>query len=256
MPLSALRPSEVKSWCAKLTKDGHEPSYVYALHRRLSQILEDAANDGFLARNPCSRRTSPPMGKQKIYLATTEQIWAIYDAMPMHLQSAILLGAFAGLRIAEVSALKVDDVDFMRGVVHPRKQWPDKPLKSAGSEAEIPIPRELTLMLAATVKSHGGDYVVMNTDGERVGPWLVDRALRAIRGNVKDIAGRIQLPRLEALFRFAADCQGRRREDRASAATACFRFDDAQHLRPLVARRRRVHPPRNRFSDRGANGLA
>ena len=44
--------------------------------------------------------------------------------MPEHLRVAVLLGAFAGLRIAEVSGLRVSDVDFTRGVVHPKQQWP------------------------------------------------------------------------------------------------------------------------------------
>ena len=105
-------------------------SYVHALHSRLSQICSDAVHDGVLGRNPCSRRTAPPMGKPKIYLATTEQIWAIHDAMPEHLRVAVLLGAFAGLRIAEVSGLRVSDVDFTRGVVHPKQQWPAGPLKT------------------------------------------------------------------------------------------------------------------------------
>jgi integrase len=90
---------------------------VYALHSRLSQIMSDAVHDGELGRNPCSRRTSPPMGKPKVYVATTERVWAVHDAIPDHLQVAVLLGAFAGLRVAEVSGLRVSDVDFIRGVV-------------------------------------------------------------------------------------------------------------------------------------------
>ena len=129
MPLSALRPSQVKGWMATLAGE-HEASYVHALHSRLSQVCSDAVHDGLLGRNPCSRRTAPPMGKPKLYLATTEQIWAIHDAMPEHLQVAVLLGAFAGLRVAEVSGLRVADVDFTRGVVHPKQQWPAGPLKT------------------------------------------------------------------------------------------------------------------------------
>jgi integrase len=50
-----------------------------------------------------------------MYVATTGQVWAIHDAMPDHLRAAVLLGAFAGLRVAEVSGLRVADVDFIRG---------------------------------------------------------------------------------------------------------------------------------------------
>ena len=44
-------------------------------------------------------------------MATTEQVWALHDAMPEHLRSAVLLGAFAGLRVSEVSGLRLVDVD-------------------------------------------------------------------------------------------------------------------------------------------------
>jgi integrase len=82
------------------------------------------------------------MGKPKVYVATTDQVWAIHDAVPDHLRVAGLLGALAGLRVAEVAGLRVTDVDFIRGVVHPKQQWSDKPLKTDGSDQPIPIPRD------------------------------------------------------------------------------------------------------------------
>jgi hypothetical protein len=42
-----------------------------------------------------------------------------------------------------VSGLRVADVNFLRGVVHPAQQWPDKPLKTGGSAQPIPIPQGL-----------------------------------------------------------------------------------------------------------------
>ena len=70
------------------------------------------------AANPCSRKTSPPMSKQKVYCASTAQVWALHDAMPEH--------------------LRVADVDFISGVVHPVQKWSNKPLKTDGSAAPIP----------------------------------------------------------------------------------------------------------------------
>ena len=123
MPLAAVRPSHVRAWTAKLKAEGLADSYVYALHARLSQVMSDAVHDGHRWRAiPCSRRTSPGAGKQRPYVATTEQVWALHDAMPEHLRPAVLLGAFAGLRLAEACGLRVADVDFMRGIVAPAVQ--------------------------------------------------------------------------------------------------------------------------------------
>jgi len=185
MPLSSVRPSQVKAWTAKLAAGDMEASYVYALHSRLAQILADAVHDGVLGRNPCSRRTSPPMGKAKVYVATTDQVWAIHDAVPDHLQVAVLLGAFAGLRIAEVAALRVSDVDFIRAVVHPKRQWPDKQLKTPGSDQAIPIPQDLALLLSASVQKYPGEMMVTDGPGtERCGPWIIERAIRDARDEI------------------------------------------------------------------------
>jgi integrase len=184
MPLSAVRPSHVKAWVAKLKADA-EASYVYALHSRLSQIMSDAVHDGVLGRNPCSRRTSPPMGKPKVYVSTTEQVWAIHDAVPDHLKVAVLLGAFAGLRVAEVSGLAVSDVDFIRGVVHPKQQWPGRPLKTDGSDQPIPIPQDLALLLSASVQKYPSDMMVTNGPGtDGCGPWIIERAIRDVREQI------------------------------------------------------------------------
>ena len=72
------------------------------------------------------------MGKQRPYLATTEQVWALHAAMPPYLPGSILLGAMAGLRCAEACGLRPGDIDLALGIVMPRLQYPAEPLKSNG----------------------------------------------------------------------------------------------------------------------------
>lgn len=187
MPLSAVRPSHVKSWTAKLHADGLAVSYVYALHGRLAQVMGDAVHDGILGRNPCSRRTSPGAGKQRAYVATTAQVWALHEAMPAHLGAAVLLGAFVGLRTAEVCGLRVADVDFMRGIVVPEQQWPGQPLKTETSRTAVPIPAALSMELSASVARWPGLTVVTDGAGGPSSPWAVERAMRSARVKVPDL---------------------------------------------------------------------
>ncbi|NNC10670.1 site-specific integrase [Planctomonas sp. JC2975] len=184
--LSSIRPSEIRSWMAELQSEGRAPSYVYAIHARLSQLFTDAVHDGLVVKSPTSRRTSPPAGKQRPYVATTEQVWALYDAMPDGLRPVVLLGAFAGLRVAEIAALRVSDVDFMRGIITPSIQYPSEPLKTEESKNPIPIPHELALMLNRIPAEWGSSTLVVSEIGRPIAPYTIEthwiRARKTVEG--------------------------------------------------------------------------
>lgn len=212
VPLSSVRPSEVRQWCSDLKAAGYEASYVYALHSRLAQLYTDAIEDGIVAKSPCSRRTSPGMGKQRPFLATTEQVWALYDAFPENLRPAVLLGAFAGLRDAEVCGHRIEHTDYMRGIVHPTFQYPAEELKTEVSKWPVPIGQKLALELAAHVETlpKKAEYIVLDQMGKQVAPWTIQRAMRAARsahvsplpeGHASDCAGCL-VPGLPEDFRF------------------------------------------------------
>lgn len=193
MPLSAIRPSMVKAWIAKLQARDFSPNYVYAVYVRLSQMLADAVHDKLLGANPCSKRISPPRGGQKVYVATTEQIWTFHDAMPQHLRAAVLLGAFAGLRVGEVCGLRVSDIDFMKCVVHPVQQYGGALLKTTASDQPVPIPRDLANMLSASVQKFGDDAMVTDGDGTPLSTRKLQSAV---------VAARVKVPGLPATFSF------------------------------------------------------
>jgi len=184
MRLGMVRPSHVRTWTAQLASEGLADSYVYALHARLAQVYSDAVHDGLVAKSPCSRRTSPKAGKQRAYVASTAQIWALHGAMPEHLRPAVLLGAFAGLRLAEAYGLRVSDVDFMRGVIAPEVQYPAEPLKTETSRTAIPIPQSLALELSGHVAQTRAETLLVNQYGRQLTPWTLERAVRAAREKV------------------------------------------------------------------------
>jgi integrase len=193
LTFGAVRPSHVRSWTARLQAEGCAPSYVYALHSRLGQIFADAVHDGIVPRSPVGRRTSPGLGKPRPYVATTAQVWALHDAMPAGLRPAILLAAFAGLRLAEVCALRVADVDFMRGIITPAVQWPEAELKTEMSRTAIPIPTSMALALSAAIQP--GQARLLGP-----APWTLDRTFRAVRGRVPGLAAGFRFHDLRHYF--------------------------------------------------------
>jgi integrase len=234
-PLAAVKPSDVRSWCADLKAAGRADSYVYALHGRLAQLYSDAVHDGIVPRSPCSRRTSPGAGSQRPYVATSAQIWALYDAVPAGIRPAILLGAHAGLRLAEAAALRPEDVDFMRGVISPAVQWPDEPLKSATSRAPIPIPNELALELSAALAAGEGLSIVTNEIGRPAGPWVIERAMRDARVKVSGLPAGFRFHDLRHYFAsllIASGLDVKTVQARMRHASAKTTLDTYSHLWP------------------------
>ena len=198
-PLKDVRPSEVKAWVVKLQRT-YAVSTTYALHRRLSQLFSDAVHDGLVPRSPTSRRTSPPAPKQRPYVATTEQVWALYDALPEHFRPVVLLGAFAGLRTAEIAALRLTDVDFMRGIITPAIQYPAEPLKTEASKTPVPIPLELALELNRVPAKWGSSTLVVGAYGRPVTPYTIEQGFVAARTKVKGLPAGFRIHDLRHYF--------------------------------------------------------
>ena len=171
--LRDLRTSHVKAWLRQLEGEGRAPSYVSAVRSRLRTICQAAVDDGLLVRNPVIRGTATAAGAGRPYVATTGQVWALYAAFPEHLRSAVLLGAFAGLRAAEVVALRPEDVDWDRGIITPAIQYGGKPLKTAASHAPVPVPLSLLEHLRADMSAGEGMTVVPGHIGRGAAPWNI-----------------------------------------------------------------------------------
>jgi integrase len=150
------------------------------------------------------------------------------------------LGAFCGLRVAEVSGLRVADVDFMRCVVSVRQQWDDQPLKSTDSKADIPIPRDLANMLNASVQKYPSEFMVTAGHGtDRCGPWLIQRAVRESKADIDGLPEKFSFHDLRHHYASLLISSGenvktvQKRMRHASARTT-------RHLQPFVAGRRRL----------------
>ncbi|HXW87904.1 MAG TPA: hypothetical protein VEJ42_06565 [Streptosporangiaceae bacterium] len=52
MPLSTVRPSQVRSFMAKLKQEGLADSFIYAIHARLAHIMADAVHEGSSPGHP------------------------------------------------------------------------------------------------------------------------------------------------------------------------------------------------------------
>lgn len=185
--LRSIKPVEVKAWVATMQDEGLAPSTVYARHRRLKQLIDDAVNDGVLPKSPLGRKSGPKQKARGQDIPTADQVWALYEAVPEGLKPAILLGAFAGLRNGEAVALRVQDVDFLRLEVRPVVQHGGVDLKTDSSRWPVPIPGSLAEELSRRVGKGRSNTFVQDVYGGTITPSRLQANLRNAAATVEGI---------------------------------------------------------------------
>ena len=117
----ASSPSSIQAWVKGLKL---APSTARQCFTTLSGICSAAVDDGRMTRNPCRMRSVklPALGRRKIVPLETAQLDALRAEMPEQYQAMIEAGSMCGLRQGEVFGLALEDIDFLRRVVHVRRQ--------------------------------------------------------------------------------------------------------------------------------------
>ena len=135
--IRALRPSVVQAWTRGL-QQRLAPNYVRVIFANLSAVLSAAVDDGLIARNPCRVGSvkPPPPDRRRVQPWPVERVAAVREALPARYAVLVDVCAGLGLRQGEVFGLAVDDVDFLRGVLHVRRQ-----VKILGSQLVFAPPK-------------------------------------------------------------------------------------------------------------------
>ena len=118
-----LRPTQMSAWRRRLADD-LAPRYVRVIFANLSLVLSAAVDDERIARNPCQAASVrlPRAADPRLVPWHTDLVQAVAAALPSRCRVLVAVGAGCGLRQGEIFGLAVEDVDFLRGVVHVRRQ--------------------------------------------------------------------------------------------------------------------------------------
>jgi len=103
----------IDAWVARLSQRVGA-SRVRKAHVVLSQILDAAVKDGRLSKNPASGVDLPRLPKREQRFLTQPQVHALAHAAGEY-KPLVLVLAYCGLRFGEGAALRVRNVDLLRG---------------------------------------------------------------------------------------------------------------------------------------------
>ena len=137
------------------------PSHIRLVLQTLSTILNAAVADDRMTRNPCKVKgvvRPPKPDERRVVPWEAARISAIRAALPYRYQAVADVGKGAGLRQGEVFGLSPDDIDWLRKIIHVRRQ-----VKIAGGrrvfappkfgkDRDVPLSAALTLRLSAHLK--------------------------------------------------------------------------------------------------------
>jgi integrase len=152
----AASPSSVQAWIRGTGLSAGTAQGVFSL---LSSVMNAAIDDGLIQRNPCrARSVRPPRpDKRKLVPWKAAAVDAVRAALPPRYRALTDAGRGLGLRQGEAFGLAVDDIDFLRRVVHVRRQvkrlgnglvfGPPK----GGQERDVPLPGSVALRLSAHI---------------------------------------------------------------------------------------------------------
>ena len=158
--IGQVRRSHVETWVQTMSAT-LAPTTVRSRYSSVRAVLRAAVADRVIASDPSAGVRLPRVPRRDSSawtLPTSKQVRALLKDAPDGFGAGIGLAAFAGLRSSEIAGVQVGDIDFLRGILHVRRQVQRgegtvveiRPPKY-GSQRDVAIPAGLVSMLSSSV---------------------------------------------------------------------------------------------------------
>jgi integrase len=176
MRLTAVRHSDVQAWATERSKK-LGPATVRSVLGFLRSVFAAATSDRLIGFNPATGEIMLPAAENDpIVPLTVVQVRTLSCGVPARMKALVITQAATGARAAELLAMRLEDVDFLRREwrireqIHPRKRH-RMPLKTPASRRDMPLPKVAIDALAAHLAefpANSEGYIFTNNIGL---PW-------------------------------------------------------------------------------------
>lgn len=149
-----IKPSDVRAWVSAMMRHGLSPATVKAIHGTFSRVMNQAVLDGMVPRSPSTGIKLPKEDPgDEMNVIEPEKLVALADALDPRYQALIYTAAYSGLRWSELVALKVTNLDLLKGTIHVKESLVEvngtlyAGSTKTGVKRTVSIPRSLCDML-------------------------------------------------------------------------------------------------------------
>lgn len=207
--IGAVKPSAIRTWDRTLRDANLSDRYRHTLFGNVAAMFTAAMDDNLISRHPCTGKSvkKPRPVRTKLVPWPEERVWAVQAKLTKQFRVLIDLGAGLGLRQGECFGLAVDDIDFLRGVVHVRRQVKTVryhrvfALPKYDKPRDIPLSEPVKLALAEHIRRFPPRSVTLPWDvpgGERQVVGLLVTSVRGLAVAANDFNRNYWKPALMA----------------------------------------------------------
>ena len=163
LPLTQVTSADVREVLATMREAGYSSSYRSIARNVLARTCALAVSEGLLPQNPLA---AVPILKQparpEVMPLDVREVEALADAILPRYRAAVLVMAYAGLRVGEVGALSTQNLNLLRqelrvvsGVSRAGGRLLIGPPKTAAGRRTVPLPQFLARELREHIDAFG-----------------------------------------------------------------------------------------------------
>lgn len=161
MAIGDIQPGHIRRWRKTLTGAEVSDVTLAKAYRLLKAVLNTAADDGAIRRNPCRIKGASQEKSPERPVITITQAFALANAMDRRYQALVLLAMFSSLRWGELGALRRCDIDVKARTVRVSRQLNEVrgggfafgPPKSEAGNRVVPIPEVIIEFIVTHLES-------------------------------------------------------------------------------------------------------
>ena len=164
--LADLDRPDLQEFADGLLAEGLSASAIQVALLPVRAIYRRAISRGELVVSPCSGLQLPAVRGRRERYASADEAEILIASAPARDREIWATAMYAGLRLGELRALRVEDIDLATGVIHVERGWDpaegEIKLKSHAGRRKVPI--------AAVLRDHLLDLLARS---DRTGPDLI-----------------------------------------------------------------------------------
>jgi integrase len=112
--LGAVRPQDVRLLLGRMREQGLGDPTIQKVRMILGKVLNRAVREGIIGSNPVSQVPAPKPARRQVRILSPQEVAEVSEAIEPRYGALVLLAAYGGLRIGELAALRVENLDLLR----------------------------------------------------------------------------------------------------------------------------------------------